>query len=285
MKLRFSTASNTVIEDDCKLPPKGGRKDESSMATLTVAQFLGTVEADELFICQKHEGKFSAKLNGKSVRAFGSTGVEKHLRWCSSLREDYGIEPLKKATKKSKTSRTVRTSTKSKPTRIEDSAIRGPASKRSTIRRDSQQVERPVGEQSTTVRSRQRVRITSGYVDPATVPPEQLVSKTGKELAGKALKLRLGKLAKQGLVTVEPFGSPSKKSSKKTPEETSKKSESLSETADRVMNPAPEIEKRLDEVEEFQSFAKPILLGLQGFLEAQQSASEDAGESEELAKG
>tara|TARA_B100000700_G_scaffold74917_1_gene83763 strand:- start:656 stop:1255 length:600 start_codon:yes stop_codon:yes gene_type:complete len=136
-------------------------------------EFLASITDGEKFACPTHQGRRKG--------TFGVNGAKRHITWCTAMQTAYAVAsptaPKAKA--------------KAKPSVIEDSAIRGWASKPRTVRRDARQAEEPVAQQDNKVRSASRVRVTSGYVDPATVTH---VDKNGNPLKGQALKNRLAKI-------------------------------------------------------------------------------------------
>ena len=153
--------------------------------TLTMDEFLGSIESGEKFACPTHQGRRKG--------TFGVNGAKRHISWCTDMQTAYAVTSATKAPK-----------AKAKPSVYEDSAIRGWASKPRTVRRDARQVEKPVGRQDNSVRSVGRVRVTGGYVDPATISETGWdVDKNGNALKGKALKNRVEKLVRNGKAVVQ----------------------------------------------------------------------------------
>lgn len=153
--------------------------------TLTMDEFLGSIESGEKFACPTHQGRRKG--------TFGVNGAKRHISWCVDMQTAYAVTKATKAPK-----------AKAKPSVYEDSAIRGWASKPRTVRRDARQVEKPVGRQDNSVRSVGRVRVTGGYVDPATISETGWdVDKNGNALKGKALKNRVEKLVRNGKAVVQ----------------------------------------------------------------------------------
>lgn len=150
--------------------------------TYSMAEFLGTIVPTDVFACPTHSGRKAGN--------FSSTGASNHITWCIDMQSAYAVQG--KAPKAVK---------KAKPTQIEDSALRGWSSKPRTQRRDARQVLDPVGRQDDTVRSKGRVRITGGYVDPATMPAGYDLDKNGRELKGRALQNRIKKLQRNAVAT------------------------------------------------------------------------------------
>jgi hypothetical protein len=150
-----------------------------------MAEFLASMVEGETFACPSHKGR---KAGNYSV-----VGASNHITWCGDMQGYYEVVATKAKGK----------AAKRKPTQIEDSALRGPASKASTVRRDRKQVEKPVARQSNTVRSAGRVRVTGGYVDPATITVSDWnLDKNGREIKGKALSNRVAKLVRDGKAVV-----------------------------------------------------------------------------------
>ena len=154
-----------------------------AVPTYSMSEFLGTIVASDKFACPTHVGRKAGN--------FSANGASNHITWCKDMQAAYAVQG--KAPKAVK---------KAKPTVLEDSALRGWAGKPRTQRRDARQVESPVGQQDNTVRSKGRVRITGGYVDPATMPAGWNVDKNGREIKGKALTNRVEKLVRDGAVAV-----------------------------------------------------------------------------------
>ena len=153
--------------------------------TLTMDEFLGSIESGEKFACPTHQGRRKG--------TFGVNGAKRHISWCVDMQTAYAVTSATKAPK-----------AKAKPSVYEDSAIRGWASKPRTVRRDARQVEKPVGRQDNSVRSVGRVRVTGGYVDPATISETGWeLDKNGNALKGKALKNRVEKLVRNGKAVVQ----------------------------------------------------------------------------------
>ena len=153
--------------------------------TLTMDEFLGSIESGEKFACPTHQGRRKG--------TFGVNGAKRHISWCTDMQTAYAVTSATKAPK-----------AKAKPSVYEDSAIRGWASKPRTVRRDARQVEKPVGRQDNSVRSVGRVRVTGGYVDPATISETGWdVDKNGNALKGKALTNRVEKLVRNGKAVVQ----------------------------------------------------------------------------------
>lgn len=154
---------------------------------LSMAEFLGTIVEGETFACPAPGKTHTGRKKGN----FSANGASKHIGWCTAMQAAYGVAPTTKAKAK-----------KAKPTQLEDAALRGWAGKPRTQRRDARQVEEPVGQQDNTVRSVGRVRVTGGYVDPATMPADWNIDKNGREIKGRALKNRVEKLVRDGAVAV-----------------------------------------------------------------------------------
>lgn len=250
------------------------------MKLISFAKFVETIEDGEKFLCEKHDGKYAVTAYGREVKAFGSKGAVTHGKWCQSLRLAYGIEPKARRQKKTTKGGSVRAT--AKPSREEDRSLRGPASKRSTVRRDSEQVERPVGEQRNF--KQKFIKVTGGYVDPASMPADSLLDKNGNKLFGKAKRLRINKLIRDGLVQLaEPKTSPKgKKAAKRAAKQTSMEiptpvgSEGdVAESPTVTVETPTELESRISKIEDFVDTATPTLKGLQQWLEAQQQAAED----------
>ena len=153
----------------------------------SMAEFLGTIIEGETFSCPLPGATHTGRKKGN----FSANGASKHIGWCTAMQVAYDVQG--KAPKAVK---------KAKPTQLEDAALRGWAGKPRTQRRDAKQVESPVGQQDNTVRSKGRVRITGGYVDPATMPAGWNVDKNGREIKGRALQNRVEKLVRDGAVAV-----------------------------------------------------------------------------------
>ena len=153
----------------------------------SMAEFLASIAEGETFACPAPGKTHTGRKKGN----FSANGASKHIGWCTAMQGAYGVAPTTKAKAK-----------KAKPTQLEDAALRGWAGKPRTQRRDARQVEEPVGQQDNTVRSVGRVRITGGYVDPATMPAGWNVDKNGREIKGKALTNRVEKLVRDGAVAV-----------------------------------------------------------------------------------
>jgi len=154
-----------------------------AVPTYSMEEFLGTIVASDKFACPTHVGRKAGN--------FSANGASNHITWCPDMQAAYAVAPTAKAKVK-----------KSKPTQLEDSALRGWAGKPRTQRRDARQVLDPVGQQDNTVRSKGRVRITGGYVDPATMPADWNVDRNGREIKGKALTNRVEKLVREGKAVV-----------------------------------------------------------------------------------
>ena len=153
--------------------------------TYNMAEFLGTIVPTDVFACPTHSGRKAGN--------FSSTGASNHITWCIDMQSAYGVQ-----------GKAPKAVVKAKPTQIEDSALRGWSSKPRTQRRDARQVESPVGQQDNTVRSKGRVRITGGYVDPATMPAGYDLDKNGRELKGRALQNRIKKLQRNAVAAPVP---------------------------------------------------------------------------------
>jgi hypothetical protein len=154
-----------------------------AVPTYSMSEFLGTIVASDKFACPTHVGRKAGN--------FSANGASNHITWCPDMQAAYAVAPVRRAKVKA-----------AKPTQLEDAALRGWAGKPRTQRRDAKQVESPVGQQDNTVRSKGRVRITGGYVDPATMPVGWNVDKNGREIKGKALTNRVEKLVRDGAVAV-----------------------------------------------------------------------------------
>jgi len=154
-----------------------------AVPTYSMEEFLGTIVASDKFACPTHVGRKAGN--------FSANGASNHITWCPDMQAAYAVAPTAKAKVK-----------KSKPTQLEDSALRGWAGKPRTQRRDARQVLDPVWQQDNTVRSKGRVRITGGYVDPATMPADWNVDRNGREIKGKALTNRVEKLVRDGKAVV-----------------------------------------------------------------------------------
>ena len=162
----------------------------AQVATPTsMAEFLATIVEGETFACPLPGKTHTGRKKGN----FSANGASKHIGWCEGMQVAYNVAP---ATKK------AAAKPKAKPTQIEDSALRGYAGRPRTQRRDARQVENPVGQQDNTVRPVGKVRVTGGYVDPATMPAGWDVDKNGRELKGFALTKRAEKLVRDGAVAV-----------------------------------------------------------------------------------
>ena len=154
-----------------------------AVPTYSMSEFLGTIVATDKFACPTHTGRKAGN--------FSANGASNHITWCPDMQAAYAVTPVRSAK-----------AVKAKPTQIEDSALRGWSSKPRTQRRDARQVLDPVGRQDDSVRSKGRVRITGGYVDPATMPADYNVDKNGREIKGRALQNRVEKLVRDGKAVV-----------------------------------------------------------------------------------
>ena len=154
-----------------------------AVPTYSMSEFLGTIVASDKFACPTHAGRKAGN--------FSANGASNHITWCPDMQAAYAVTPVRSAK-----------AVKAKPTQIEDSALRGWSSKPRTQRRDARQVLDPVGRQDDSVRSKGRVRITGGYVDPATMPADYNVDKNGREIKGRALQNRVEKLVRDGKAVV-----------------------------------------------------------------------------------
>lgn len=162
----------------------------AQVATPTsMAEFLATIVEGETFSCPLPGKTHTGRKKGN----FSANGATKHIGWCEGMQVAYNVAP---ATKK------AAAKPKAKPTQLEDAALRGWAGRPRTQRRDARQVENPVGQQDNTVRPVGKVRVTGGYVDPATMPAGWDVDKNGRELKGFALTKRVEKLIRDGAVAV-----------------------------------------------------------------------------------
>ena len=254
---------------------------------ISFAKFVDSIEDGEKFYCpkdsSKHEGNFVATVDGETVKVYGSKGAATHGKWCQSFRLAYGIVPKERRQKKTTKGGSVRQAVTAKPSREEDRALRGSASKGSTIRRDSKQVERPVGEQKN---GKQKfIKVTGGYVDPATMPPDSLVDKNGRDLFGKAKRLRINKLIREGSVQLaERKDSPkgkkaAKKAAKQSDSNEVAKEVMISSEAAVLEDGLTILEGKVSKIEDFVKMATPTLKGLQEWLESQQQAAEDFEEA------
>lgn len=216
----------------------------------TMAEFIGTMLDGETFACPTHAGRKAGN--------FSANGTKNHITWCADMQAAYAVTPTKA------------TATKAKPTAEEDRALRGWASKPRTIRRDARQAEKPVGRQDNSVKSVGRVRVTGGYVDPATITVSDWnLDKNGNVLKGKALKNRVEKLLRNGdaVKNVESKAS--------TPEPTSQDMHDVA-SAESVDNRFDEVIGRLNKVEaEIARFA-PVVEALEGYVAAQDDMIESA---------
>jgi hypothetical protein len=156
-----------------------------AVPTYSMSEFLGTIVASDKFACPTHTGRKAGN--------FSATGASNHITWCPDMQAAYAVTPVRSAK-----------AVKAKPTQLEDAALRGWASKPRTQRRDARQVLDPVGQQDNTVRSKGRVRITGGYVDPATMPAGYDLDKNGRELKGRALQNRIKKLQRNAVAAPVP---------------------------------------------------------------------------------
>ena len=208
----------------------------------TMDEFIGTMLDSETFACPTHAGRKAGN--------FSANGTKNHITWCADMQAAYAVTPTKA------------TATKAKPTAEEDRALRGWASKPRTIRRDARQAEKPVGRQDNSVKSVGRVRVTGGYVDPATITVSDWnLDKNGNVLKGKALKNRVEKLLRNGdaVKSVESQAS--------TPAPAEKPEAHADMKA---------ILRRLDKVEaEIARFA-PVVEALEGYVAAQDDMIESA---------
>ena len=200
--------------------------------TLTMDEFLASVESGEKFACPTHQGRRKG--------TFGVNGAKRHISWCTAMQTAYAVTSATKAPK-----------AKAKPSVYEDSAIRGWASKPRTVRRDARQVEKPVGRQDDSVRSVGRVRVTGGYVDPATISETGWdVDKNGNALKGRALKNRIEKLVRNGSAVVQV--TPPTEAPAEVP----------------VEAPTSTLEQRVDKLEFAVANFAPVVQALQSYVDA-----------------
>jgi len=204
--------------------------------TYSMAEFLGTIVPSDTFKCPTHSGRKAGN--------FSATGASNHITWCTSMQSAYAVQG--KAPKAVK---------KAKPTQIEDSALRGWSSKPKTARRDAKQVEFPVGQQDNSVRSKGRVRITGGYVDPATMPPGYDLDKNGRELKGRALQNRIKKLQRNAVAT---------------PAATPAATAQIANVAEAHTLAIVTLAGRMDKVEKAVANFAPVVEALQGYIAAQE---------------
>ena len=201
--------------------------------TLTMYEFLASVESGEKFACPTHQGRRKG--------TFGVNGAKRHISWCTAMQTAYAVTSATKKAPKAK----------AKPSVYEDSAIRGWASKPRTVRRDARQVEKPVAQQDNSVRSVGRVRVTGGYVDPATISETGWdVDKNGNALKGRALKNRIEKLVRNGSAVVQV--TPPTEAPAEVP----------------VEAPTSTLEQRVDKLEFAVANFAPVVQALQSYVDA-----------------